>query len=375
MRPPHDRNWKTTTTTSTTTTTTTTMPPATTTTTTTTTTTRPPDPLEVDTELIEGGRTGGSFFVLIRGTGGVAPYRWSLVGGSMPTGLSLTQMGLVRGVPTEAGEFSFTVRLEDDRGEATEADFTMSLFDPLAIDTAILPVATVGYSYATTLEASGGTGPYTWTVATDVLPEGLGLDPAGTIAGIPDGSGTTAFTVRLEDAEGRSVERGYQVEAINPLVIISPSLPGGTTGVDYAFSMDGSGGRPPHTWSVPSGSLPPGLEMSVDGLITGTPTVATGPTVVVRVTDVDGRVAAFPYVLSVVSGTTRQEILARGGMAVVDIVGSTVNLVSAEPADGFTAYTIHQGPSRVQVHFIGPVGISPSWLLCEGSPDVSCSFD
>jgi hypothetical protein len=93
------------------------------------------------------------------------------------------------------------------------------------------------------------------------------------------------------------------------------------------------------------------------------------------VIDVDGRVAAVPYVLSVVSGTTRQEILARGGTAVVDIVGSTVNLVSAEPADGFTTYVIHQGPSRVQVHFIGPPGISPSWLLCEGSPDVSCSFD
>jgi hypothetical protein len=86
-------------------------------------------------------------------------------------------------------------------------------------------------------------------------------------------------------------------------------------------------------------------------------------------------VAAFPYVLSVVSGTIRQEILARGGTAVVDIVGSTVNLVSAEPADGFSVYVIHQGPSRVQVHFIGPVEIQPSWLLCEGNPDVSCAFD
>jgi hypothetical protein len=284
-------------------------------------------------------------------------------------------MGLVRGVPTEAGVFSFTVRLEDDRGEATEADFTMSLFDPLVIDTAILPVATVGYSYATTLEASGGTGPYTWTVTTDVLPDGLDVDPTGTIAGIPDQSGATAFTVRLEDAEGRSVERDYSIEAINPLVILTPSIPGGTTGVDYAFSMAGSGGRPPHTWSVPSGSLPPGLEMSVDGLITGTPTVATNPTVVVRVTDGDGRVAAFPYVLSVVTGTKRQEVVARGGVVSVDIVGGTVNLVSVEAADGFTAYVIHRGPTRVQVHFVGPVGITPSWLLCEGSPDVSCAFE
>ena len=146
-------------------------------------------------------------------------------------------------------------------------------------------------------------------------------------------------------------------------------------GVDYAFSMAGSGGRLPYEWTVSGGSLPSGLEMSSDGTISGQPTVATNADVVVRVTDVDGRVAAFPYLLSVVSGTIRQEILARGGTAVVDIVGSTVNLVSVEAADGFTAYVIHRGPTRVQVHFVGPVGITPSWLLCEGSPDVSCAFD
>jgi len=103
--------------------------------------------------------------------------------------------------------------------------------------------------------------------------------------------------------------------------------------------------------------------------------VATNASVVVRVTDGDGRIAAFPYVLSVVTGTNRQEIVARGGRVLVDIVGSTVNLVSTETADGFTAYVIHRGPSRVQVHFVGQEGITPSWLLCEGSPDVSCSFD
>ena len=85
--------------------------------------------------------------------------------------------------------------------------------------------------------------------------------------------------------------------------------------------------------------------------------------------------AAFPYVLSVVTGTVRQEVVARGGTVLVDVVGGMVNLVSTEAADGFTAYVIHQGPDRVQVHFIGPPGVVPSWLLCEGSPDVSCAFD
>ena len=75
------------------------------------------------------------------------------------------------------------------------------------------------------------------------------------------------------------------------------------------------------------------------------------------------------------AGTVRQEVVARGGTVLIDVAGSTVNLVSSEAADGFTAYVIHWGPSRVQVHFIGQAGLAPSWLLCEGSPAVSCSFD
>ena len=57
------------------------------------------------------------------------------------------------------------------------------------------------------------------------------------------------------------------------------------------------------------------------------------------------------------AGTTRQEVVARGGTVLIDVAGSTVNLVSSEAADGFTAYVIHRGPSRVQVHFIGQGGL------------------
>ena len=90
-------------------------------------------------------------------------------------------------------------------------------------------------------------------------------------------------------------------------------------------------------------------------------------------TQVRGTRAGHPDKL--LAGTTRQEVVARGGTVLIDVVGSTVNLVSSEAADGFTAYVIHWGPSRVQVPFIGQAGLVPSWLLCEGSPAVSCSFD
>jgi len=329
----------------------------------------------ITTESVPGETTGGAYFVLLRGSGGVPPYSWTVADGSLPTGLTLVSSGLIRGGPTSAGTFDFTVRVEDSVGVRATESFQMVLVDPLVIDTAFLPVGTVGYSYSTTVAASGGTGPYSWSVADGSLPPGLVLGGSGELTGVPEGAAEAQFTVQVQDAAGRVVERSFTAETINPLVILTPLLPTGTTGSDYSFTMSGSGGRAPHTWSVSSGALPSGLTLSADGLIGGTPTVVTQAQLTISVTDADGRVAAFPYVLNTLIGQVRQTVVARGGTVVVDIVDDSVNLMSVVAADDFSAFTIAAGPGRVQVHFIGPPGVTPSWVLCEGDPAVSCSFD
>jgi len=301
------------------------------------------------------------------------------VEGTMPTGLTLTSLGLVRGVPVEAGEFTFRVRVVDDRGEVAESEFTMAMVDPLVVDTSDLPTAIVGYDYGASLEASGGTAPYAWSVVADeadeAVPAGLHLSTDGRLTGVPERSGSAEFTVQVVDAAGRSRDRGYRIDTVNPLVILTPSLPGGVTGAGYSVDLAGSGGRAPLTWSVSSGKLPQGLELSAAGVISGVPSVATDATVVLRVADADGRVAAFPYRIVVVTGTNRQEVVARGGVVVVEILDDRVTFQGVSAADGFTAYVIHRGPDRVQVHFIGAQGVWPSWVICEGSPAVACSFD
>ena len=45
--------------------------------------------------------------------GGTLPYTWSLAGGTLPTGLTLSSSGVISGTPTAAGTFSFTVRVTD----------------------------------------------------------------------------------------------------------------------------------------------------------------------------------------------------------------------------------------------------------------------
>ena len=58
------------------------------------------------------------------------------------------------------------------------------------------------------------------------------------------------------------------------LVVTTTSLPNGTNGVAYNQTLTATGGQKPYTWTNISGTLPPGLTLATNGVISGTPTVA-----------------------------------------------------------------------------------------------------
>lgn len=76
-------------------------------------------------------------------------------------------------------------------------------------------------------------------------------------------------------------------------VTISPSpLPNGTEGVAYSQQLTASGGAGgPYTYSATG--LPAGLTLTVDGLLSGTPSVAGTFTFVLSVRDSAGNVATL----------------------------------------------------------------------------------
>ena len=83
---------------------------------------------------------------------------------------------------------------------------------PLAITTTSLPAATGGHFYTTTLQATGGTTPYSWSLEAGFLPPGLNLTSStGVIHGFPDVTGTYSFKVRVTDSEAtpQSVTSGW----------------------------------------------------------------------------------------------------------------------------------------------------------------------
>lgn len=61
------------------------------------------------------------------------------------------------------------------------------------------------------------------------------------------------------------------------LTIQTSALPAAIEGQTYSQQLQVSGGIPPYTWSVVSGSLPPGISLSPAGLLTGVPSKVNTP--------------------------------------------------------------------------------------------------
>lgn len=70
-------------------------------------------PLTIVDEPLPTIEAGVEFHFLLRATGGVAPYVWSVAAGELPEGITLTPEGLLAGRPTKPGTFTLTLKVED----------------------------------------------------------------------------------------------------------------------------------------------------------------------------------------------------------------------------------------------------------------------
>ena len=151
-----------------------------------------------------------------------------------------------------------------------------------------LPQASISTAYSATLTASGGQAPYTWSLVQGTLPAGLSLDGgSGMISGTPTASGTSSFTVQVRDSQANpaTAQAMLGLTVLNNLVVSTSELPSGTSGSAYQATLTASGGTPSYSWSMLSGSLPPGLNLSSGGVISGTPSAAGAWSFEVQVDD------------------------------------------------------------------------------------------
>ncbi len=170
----------------------------------------------------------------------------------------------------------------------------------LQITTSSLPAGTVGTVYSQVLAAFGGTPPYTWSLAAGPLPGGLNLSTTGTISGTPLVSGTAAFSIQVTDSASFKATQALSIRIQAPPVqITTSSLPASTIGTTYTQPLAATGGSPPFTWSLKSGSMPPGLTLDPAGAIRGSAKAAGSYTFSLQVADNTGASATKSYALTV----------------------------------------------------------------------------
>jgi hypothetical protein len=227
------------------------------------------------------GTVGTHYSTRLTVTGGLAPYTWSVVNSALPPGLSLNpDTGVISGTPSAPGVTDFNVTVADSESPPQTmgvAGIGIEIYiAPLAITTSdTLPTGTVGEPYSVKMDATGGVRPYTWSLESP-LPPGLRLAAAtGAISGVPTtaAAGTDTFSVAVTDAENPAVSTDIQeTVTITPLLsVTTTSLPSGTVGDGYSAHLSAAGGFAPYSWSIVSGSLPPGLFFTSFGTIQGTP--------------------------------------------------------------------------------------------------------
>jgi hypothetical protein len=149
----------------------------------------------------------------------------------------------------------------------------------LLLTTPSLPNGKVGAFYSTTLSATGGVTPYTWSLSAGVMPAGLSINAiSGTISGVPIFPAIVGLTFKVTDARNPadSDTRSFSLtisQASTLLNITTLSLPNAKRGIDYVQTLQATGGKKPYTWSVYLGKLPPGLALHPTyGAVYGRPT-------------------------------------------------------------------------------------------------------
>jgi streptogramin lyase len=235
------------------------------------------------------------------GTGGL-----SLVSSTgLPAGLNLALAGNTisfTGTPTTAATYSGSVTLHDAIGAAVTKTFTITInATPIigSLTTTVWTAAKSGFTGA--LAIAGGTGPFVLSSVSG-LPTGLSAVVSGStvsITGTPTVAQTFASgTITVRDAAGASVTRAFSISINPPLQITTTRFAASTMAVMYTAAVQAKGGTGAVTFAITAGSLPPGMKLGKNGVITGVSRGFGSFTFTITATDAIGATVSEKFKLS-----------------------------------------------------------------------------
>ncbi|WP_461065697.1 beta strand repeat-containing protein, partial [Spirosoma horti] len=145
------------------------------------------------------------------------------------TSYTFTRGGVVVGTPgssstaevSESG--TYTVRVANASGcVSTTTTTVQSVTGTVAVSRPAITTATLSSAFSQSFTASGSSGPYSYSLVSGSLPQGLSLNATtGVVSGTPTQSGSFPSTVRATDANGcsgTSATYALVVSATNPTI-------------------------------------------------------------------------------------------------------------------------------------------------------------
>jgi hypothetical protein len=336
--------------------------------------------LKVMSTAFAQGIYGRPYSGTLQATGGTPGYRWALASGSLPSGLTLNNStGAISGTPVSGGTAAFTAAVTDATNQTASALVTINVAaTTLTITASTLAAANNGTAYSQTLQATGGTAPYQWSITAGKLPLGLTLSPtSGIISGTPSVTGTATFTATVTDnsnpVQTASLPTSLIVNAgqsafapLRALAVVAPGSLSAVIGSNYSLTLSATGGTGPYSWSITSGSLPAGLQLSATGTIVGTPAQGASGSYSFTVTasDVETPVQTASASISMTVSNTTVSPLAIASSALASGIAGTAYNQSLQATGGTPTYawSVTSGslPAGLALSSAGVISGTPS---------------